>query len=428
MTIRFITLGCKTNIYESEAMAELLRNTGHTIVQNGAADAFVINTCTVTGTGAAKSRRTIRRIRRENPQSIVAVCGCYAQTESEIVKTLGADIIIGNKGRTNIISLLESAVIGNKTIDITDILHENSYEELGASANRSHVRANLKIEDGCNNFCAYCIIPYARGPVRSRSMEKIKSEAQLLKDAGYKEIVLTGIHIGSYGMENGFKTTLTDVIETVCATGINRVRLGSIEPGCITDNFVRRAAVLPNLCPQFHLSLQSGCSETLKRMGRRYTADDYYNAVEKLRASIPSCAITTDLMVGFPGETDDEFNKSYEFCQKTEFSQMHIFKYSVRRGTRAEKMDSQIPESVKDLRSEKMLRLAEQMKRKFYEKYIGKKISVLLEQPYNSEFMHGTTSNYMDVLVPFTENTRGQIAEVIGNKYQNGYLITTATT
>ncbi|MEG2381684.1 MAG: tRNA (N(6)-L-threonylcarbamoyladenosine(37)-C(2))-methylthiotransferase MtaB [Oscillospiraceae bacterium] len=415
MKIKFITLGCKTNIYESEAMAELFRKRGHEMVENDEiADVCVINTCTVTGTGAQKSRQQIRRARNKNPNAIIAVTGCFAQTEPESVREIeGVDIIIGNKYRSQIVTLVENATKGLKTDRIENILVEHEYEELGSTNSQSRIRANIKIEDGCNNFCTYCIIPYARGPVRSRLIKNIYAEAKNLAKSGFKEVVLTGIHIGSYGRDLKEEITLIDVIESIHdIEGIERIRLGSIEPVLITSEYVKRAEKLSKLCPQYHLSLQSGCNETLKRMNRHYSAEEYMTACELLKSHIKDVAITTDLMVGFPGETDEEFNESYEFCRRIGFSQMHIFKYSVRTGTVAEKMPNQVSEHLKDERSRKMLALAEKMKADFYDTHTGTRMPVLIEARQKNGKYHATTPNYMDVYIDCDTDMCGKIVEV----------------
>ncbi len=425
MQVRFLTLGCKTNLYESEAMAELFRKAGHTVTETTCnADVIVINTCTVTGTGAKKSRQLIRRVRRENPGAKVAVCGCLAQTEGEtLAKDLGIDILIGNKYRNRIVTLAELAIKGMPTYAVEDILQETAYEELGIAQNRSRVRANLKIEDGCNNFCSYCMIPYARGPVRSRSLSNICKEAEALGKAGYGEVVLTGIHIGSYGKDLDEDVSLMDVIEAVHQVeGIERVRLGSLEPITINEEFVRRAKKLYKLCPQFHMSLQSGCNATLKRMRRRYTAEEYRTAVALLREHFADVAITTDLMVGFSGETEIEFQESYDFCSEIGFSQMHIFPYSVRKGTAAEKLPNRVDENTKAERAGKMLALAAEMKARFYQNYIGATVPVLMEQKKNGWY-HGTSANYMDVRVKTEKDLTGQIVPVTLNAYQEEMLI-----
>ncbi len=426
--VKFITLGCKTNLYESEAMATLFEEAGYTVTQKKNADIFVVNTCTVTGTGAKKSRQQIRRVRRENPDAILAVTGCLAQTEAEqLSKELSIDVLLGNKYRNRIVDLVEKAIAGTKTIQVDDILKETAYEELTITKNQSRVRANLKIEDGCDNFCSYCIIPFARGPVRSRSLEKIREEARALGKEGYGEVVLTGIHIGSYGKDLEDGASLIDVIESVHdAEGITRIRLGSLEPVMITEDFVHRAKKLPKLCPQFHLSLQSGCDETLKRMRRRYTTQDYRQAVALLRKELPDTAITTDLMVGFPGETEAEFQASYEFCKEIGFSQMHIFPYSIRKGTAAEKFPNQVPETTKAARTHSMLTLAAETKESFYRNYLGQTLPVLLEQKVGN-LWHGTTANYMDVMVDAPGGTSGTLILAKIDAYKDEYLLATAS-
>ncbi len=426
ITVKFITLGCKTNLYESEAMKTLFEEAGYTITPEKSADIFVVDTCTVTGTGAKKSRQQIRRVRRENPNAILAVTGCLAQTEAEqLQKDLAIDVLIGNKHRNRIVELVEKAIHGTKTMQVENILKETAYEELTITKNQSRARANLKIEDGCDNFCSYCIIPFARGPVRSRSIENIREEAVSLGAEGYGEVVLTGIHIGSYGKDLTDGTGLIDVIEAVHQVpGISRIRLGSLEPVMITEDFVRRAKNLPKLCPQFHLSLQSGCDETLKRMRRRYTTEDYHRAVTLLRQELPDTAITTDLMVGFPGETEAEFQASYNFCQEIGFSQMHIFPYSIRKGTAAEKFPDQVPESVKAERTHAMLTLAATMKETFYRQYLNQTLPVLLEQKEGS-LWHGTTANYMDVSVDAPTGESGQIVTATLLEYENEKIIAT---
>ncbi len=424
MRVKFITLGCKTNTYESDAMGKLFADKGYEIAEEGTADIYVINTCTVTGTGAQKSRQAIGKAIRENSDALIVVTGCLAQTETEKIKEIsGVDIVIGNSGKNRIVDLIEEALLNKKQIiSCGDIMEETAFEEIANTAVQSRIRANVKIEDGCNNYCTYCIIPYARGKVRSRDINKIEEEVIALAKARYREIVLTGIHIGSYGKDLKEDISLIDVLETVCAVeGIERVRLGSLEPVVITEDFVERAKKLKNLCPHFHMSLQSGCDETLKRMNRHYTAEEYRKAVELLRENIPDTSITTDLMVGFPGETDEEFERSYEFCRSIGFMQMHIFKYSIRKGTRAEKFPDQISKTVKEGRSKKMLAIAEDMKKAFYEKYNGKEAQVLFEVE-NDGVYHCTTPNYMDIYVKTDGDFSGEIKTVVLDGKGGGIL------
>ncbi len=411
MKVKFITLGCKTNFYESQALGEMFKAAGYTVVKSGKSDVVVINTCAVTSMGAQKSRQQIHKAKKENPGAVIAVMGCYSQTDPKALENSGdVDVMIGTSGRGKIIDLVDKALAGKRQIFYSNILKEREYEELCLTADQSRIRANVKIEDGCSNFCAYCIIPYARGPVRSRSLEKIIEEVKLLAKSGFAEIVLTGIHIGSYGRDFKDDISLVDVIEAVCdVDGIKRVRLGSIEPIVITDDFVNRIKNLKNLCPQFHLSLQSGCSETLKRMKRRYTAEEYKAAIQRLRDNIPDTSITTDIMVGFPGETEEEFLESYNFCKEIGFMQMHVFKYSVRPGTEAADMDNQIPEPVKEERSKKLIVLGEEMKKAFYDSYKGKTMDVLAEVRIKDGRFHATTANYMDVYIESDADISGQI-------------------
>ena len=420
ITVKFITLGCKTNMYESDAMAQLFEKAGYTVINRGRADICVVNTCTVTGTGASKSLKMIRRSRRENPGGCLAVCGCLAQTESERLRLEeNIDVLIGNEHRRDIVELCESAINGKKIYNIGNILGVSEFEELGIVHRQSRVRAEIKIEDGCNNFCSYCKIPYARGPVRSRSMEKIKEEASAIANDGYSEIVLTGIHIGSYGKDLNDGTSLIDVMETVAkaADGI-RLRLGSLEPGTITEDFVSRAAKLKNLCPQFHLSLQSGCNKTLKAMRRHYTAEEFKAAVQRLRNAFQNCAITTDLIVGFPGETDLDFEESKQFCADIGFSQMHIFPYSAREGTAAASLPDKVPDNIKAKRTHTMLELADAMKKTFIENFTVSVMPVLFEQQKDGVWS-GMTENYIEVRVKSDLNLKGKIVNVKFEKYNN---------
>lgn len=430
MKVKFITLGCKTNIYESEAMAQMFEAAGYTVVSSGAADICVINTCTVTGTGAAKSLKQIRRARRENPNAVLAVTGCLAQTEADKLRQAeNIDVLIGVSGRNKIVSLCEAALNGKKTDCVEDVSKTVKFEELGIVRRQRRIRAEIKIEDGCNNFCSYCKIPYARGPVRSRNIEKIAEEAAAIAAGGYAEIVLTGIHIGSYGKDLKDGTGLIDVMETVSrsAPGL-RIRLGSLEPVMITEEFTSRAAELSGLCHQFHLSLQSGCDKTLAAMRRHYTAEEYRRGVENLRAAFPDAAITTDLIVGFPGETDEDFEESRRFCEEIGFAQMHIFPYSVREGTLAAKMPNRVPDAKKTERAHIMLSLAADMKRRFCEGFIGRELPVLFEQQRNGMWS-GMTENYIEVRCKSDKDFRGSIATVKikdycpDGEYMNGEII-----
>jgi len=416
MKVKFITLGCKTNYYESQAMSELFRKKGYVIAEkNEISDIYIINTCTVTGTGAQKSRQHIRRAKKENPDSIVAVTGCYAQTEPEKTAALeGVDVVVGTDGKKNIVDYVERAIKGEKLCFNTDMTNFRDYEEFCVTGEQSRIRATVKIEDGCDNFCTYCIIPYARGRVRSRKPENILNEVKELARKGYPEIVLTGIHLDSYGKDFGYKVSLIDIIEEIAKVdGIKRIRLGSLEPVIITEEFVKRAKKIPELCPHYHLALQSGCDETLKRMNRHYNTSDYEKAVNLLRENIPDVSFTTDIMVGFPGETDEEFMSSYNFCKKMKFMQMHVFKYSIRKGTRAAEMQNQISEKIKEARSEKMLELAQKMKGDYYDSYLGRKVSVLVEEKVSDGKYHATLPNYMDVYISSDEDISNRFIDIV---------------
>lgn len=387
----FYTLGCKVNIYESEAMAGLFADRGYEIVDHHEkADIYIINTCTVTAVGDKKSRQMIRRAKRQNPDAVIAVTGCYAQVAPEEIRSIeGVDIIIGNEHKDSIVDLAEQAMAGKKTFLVGDI--SNHYEDFGRGNYHSHTRATLKIQDGCDSFCSYCIIPYARGRVRSRSADSIISEVKKLAEQGFIEIVLVGIHLASYGKDLKQGDLISVIEEINKIDGIKRIRLGSLEPNCLTDDFVSRIKKAEKVCPHFHVSLQSGCDATLKRMNRKYTMQDYFAGIERLRR-IPNAAVTTDVMVGFPGETEEEFAESMANVEKCRFSSMHIFPYSLRAGTQAAKMPCQVPENIKDLRAAKMARLAEKMKTDFEKKYIGDTVEVLFEQDGK-----GFTPNYIHV-------------------------------
>ena len=422
MTVKFITLGCKTNIYESEAMARLFEKDGAVVVKDGKADICVISTCTVTAQGAAKSVKAIRRAKRENPGSIIAVCGCLSQTEPERIEKIGADVIIGNKYRNEIVSLCKAAAGGEKIYKIDDILKACEYEELGLLRNQHRMRAEIKIEDGCNNFCSYCKIPYARGPVRSRNIENIVKEAKMLIESGYFEIVLTGIHIGSYGKDLKDNISLADVVTAlggVC--GKARIRLGSLEPAVVTEEFIEKIKSVSGVCPHFHLSLQSGCDKTLKAMHRRYTTAEFENAVSRLREAFCDASITTDVIVGFPGETEEDFKKSLEFCRKIGFAHMHIFPYSVREGTLAATLPEKVSDEEKDKRMKLMLNMAKEKKREFYSRFLNRKLLVLYEQEKDG-FFSGTTENYLEVRAK-GENLCGVIKETLIEAVGEDFLI-----
>lgn len=402
MKVKFITLGCKTNYYESQAMSELFRQRDYEIAEKDEiGDIYVINTCTVTGVGAQKSRQHIRKAKKENPDCVVAVTGCFAQTEPEAAASIdGVDVVIGTADKSKIVDCVERALQGEKLLLNTDMTSFRQYEELCITNEQSRIRATIKIEDGCDSFCSYCIIPYARGRVRSRKPDNIFKEVETLAQKGYPEIVLTGIHLDSYGKDFNYETTLIDIIEMLSKIdSVERIRLGSLEPVIITEDFVKRASKISKLCPHYHLALQSGCDETLKRMNRNYTTADYERAVKLLRANIPDVSFTTDVMVGFPGETDEEFSASYSFCKKICFMQMHIFKYSVRKGTKAAEMKNQISPKIKEIRSRKMLALSKEMNESFYNSFKGRNVRVLVEEKLSDGKYRATLPNYMDVYI-----------------------------
>ena len=399
MKVAIYTLGCIVNQYETQAMEQSLRSRGHEIVDfSDAADAYVVNTCSVTAVSDQKSRQIIHRAKKQHPEAVVAVCGCYSQTHAEEVGRLEVDLIAGTGDRTGFLDLLEQAVGEKRHIEAIDQSFERRvFEVLPAGGMASRTRAMLKVEDGCVNFCTYCIIPYARGPVRSAPLETAVTQAAQLAAEGYREIVLTGIEISSWGRDLKNGKSLIDLLEAICAAvpGV-RVRLGSLEPRTITEEFCRRAAALPNLCPQFHLSMQSGCDATLKRMNRKYDTARFYESVELLNRFFDRPAVTTDLITGFPEETEEEFAQTLDFIRRCGFAQMHIFPYSVRPGTPAAKM-RQNPKAVKEERAHRAAAVAAEMHRAYLEGCVGRVYPVLFEQPKNGRFS-GHAPNYMEVL------------------------------
>jgi len=387
------------NQYETQAMEQLLRRRGHEIVTfSDEADAYVVNSCSVTAVSDQKSRQMLHRIRREHPGAVAALCGCYPQTHAEDVRKLDVDLIAGTGDRAGFPALLERAVEEKRRVEVLDnALQRRTFEVLPAGGLGERTRAMLKVEDGCVNFCTYCIIPYARGPVRSEPAETAAAQAARLRAEGYREIVLTGIEISSWGRDLKNGQTLIDLIEAVCAAAPGvRVRLGSLEPRTITQDFCRRAAGLPDLCPQFHLSMQSGCDATLKRMNRKYDSARFAQSVALLNQYFDHPAITTDMICGFPEETEEEFDQTLAFIQQCGFAQMHIFPYSVRPGTPAAKM-AQVPKAVKEERARRAAAVAAGMRRTYLESCVGRVYPVLFEQPRDEKFF-GHAPNYMEVL------------------------------
>lgn len=379
-------LGCKVNAYEVEAMQQLLENAGYeTVPFEEGADVYVINTCTVTNIADRKSRQMLHKAKKMNPDAIVVATGCYAQADTEKLKEdTAVDLILGNNQKTQIVEALEEYEKEHaKQVQVIEINHTKEYEELSISSTAEHVRAYIKVQDGCNQFCTYCIIPLARGRVRSRKIEEVLSEVETLAAKGYKEVVLTGIHLSSYGVDfpKEERESLLSLIQAVSRVeGISRIRLGSLEPRIITEEFLEGIVKTGKVCPHFHLSLQSGCNKTLKNMNRRYSAQEYAEKCELIRKFYPAPALTTDVIVGFPQETEEDFEESYEFVKKIHFYETHIFKYSRRHGTKAASMDGQLTEAAKAQRSDRMLELHEIRAREYEEAMIGKKMELLLEE------------------------------------------------
>jgi len=424
----FYTLGCKVNQYETEAISRLFEKEGYEIVEfEEPADVYVINTCTVTNLSARKSRQMIRRARNNNQNSIIAVVGCYPQTAPEEVSSIpGVNLIIGTKDRNKIIDYIKEIEPDRKKLNLVgNIMQTKLFEELPVDLYKERTRAYLKIQEGCNQFCTYCIIPYARGPIRSRAPEDILGEVRRLADSGFKEIVLTGIHVASYGKDIKY-ISLLDIIHKVHEIdGIERIRLGSIEPTTVTDEFVEMAGSLRKLCPHYHISLQSGCDETLKRMNRRYTTAEYRNVVEKLRNNIRDVAITTDVIVGFPGESEEEFRQTYDFLEEISFAQMHIFKFSPRKGTPAATFSGQVPSEKKDERSDKLIALSQTKNLEYNQKFVGRVKKVLFEQEVKTlqGMVEGLTDNYIRVVCKGDNKLKGKLLEVNLDNAVEDYII-----
>ena len=402
MRFAFYTLGCKTNQYETQAMERLLQDMGHSIgafSENN--DGYIINTCSVTAVADKKNRAVIRRCRREHPEAVIGVCGCYTQHAAQAVRELGADVIGGSGDRQGFLELMLSALEDRTHRESLDnALSRREFEVLPAGGLEERTRAMLKVQDGCVNFCTYCIIPYTRGPVRSAPLAVAVDQARDLAARGYREIVVTGIEIASWGVDLPGKPELAALVEALCrAVPGLRIRLGSLEPRVVTEDFCRRLSALPNLCPQFHLSLQSGCDTVLQRMKRKYDTGRYFESVCLLRKYFPNCAVTTDMIVAFPGETEEEFAQSLAFIRKCGFASMHIFPYSRRPGTPADKMPGQHGNGVKERRSREAMAAAEEMSRAYRESLIGTVQQVLFEEP-EGEFYTGHAPNYVKVYAP----------------------------
>ncbi|MBQ9701128.1 MAG: tRNA (N(6)-L-threonylcarbamoyladenosine(37)-C(2))-methylthiotransferase MtaB [Lachnospiraceae bacterium] len=424
-------LGCKVNAYETEAMRQSLEEHGYEIVQfNEKADIYIINTCTVTNMADRKSRQMLHRAKKLNPDAVVVAVGCYVQAAGESLKDDQAiDIIIGNNHKADLVDILDAYFeTKENTVILDDLSKGSQYEDMEMTTLGEHTRAFVKIQDGCNQFCTYCIIPYARGRIRSRSIDDIRYEIPKLAACGYKEIVLTGIHLSSYGRDmEGEKLTLLDAIKEVCSVeGIERVRLGSLEPRIISEEFLEELSGLKEFCPHFHLSLQSGCEETLKRMNRHYTPGEYLEKCKMIRKVFPMAAITTDVIVGFPGESDEEFITTREFLEEVSFAEMHIFKYSKRAGTVAAKMDGQIREEIKTDRSDELIALGARLRGLFVDQFVGMNVDVLVEEQIDidgEKYMTGHTKEYVKVIFKADEAVVNTIVRVDVTKNLNNEIL-----
>ena len=420
-TVAFCTLGCKVNQYETNAMMQKMIEAGYEVVDfETKADIYIINTCTVTNMADKKSRQMLRRVKEINPEAILVAVGCYAQVAKEKLEQIPEiDLILGINEKNDIVEYVEQA---SKNTYVSDVLHQTEFLDFGDVTYTEKTRAVIKVQDGCNQFCSYCIIPYARGRIRSRKPESVIKEITDVAKEGIKEVVITGIHIASYGKDfkeqmlteigkNEYR--LIDLLEEIQKIdGIQRIRLGSLEPTLITEEFVTRLKKLSKICDHFHLSLQSGCDETLKRMNRKYTTDQFRHVVKLLRNAYPEVHLTTDIIVGFPGETEEEFNQTYEFLKEIKFYKMHVFKYSPRSGTVAAKMPNQIDGNIKEERSNKLIELSDKNEEEYNQKYIGKEVEVLLEER-EGEYLKGHTTNYMVIKMKTNENLENTIQKVV---------------
>ena len=424
MKFAFYTLGCKTNQYETQAMERLLLERGQEIGSfDDICDGYVINTCSVTAVADKKNRAVIRRCRRENPNAVIAVCGCYSQHDPEAVRALGIDVIGGSGNRQEFVDMLLDAARNHCHEERVDnALRRREFECLPAGGLEERTRAMLKVQDGCVNFCTYCIIPYTRGPIRSAPLELAVEQAKLLAQRGYREIVLTGIEIAGWGADLPGKPEVTLLIEEICkAVPDLRVRLGSLEPRVVTEDFCRRLSAFPNLCPQFHLSMQSGCDTVLARMKRKYDTARYFESVTLLRQYFPECAVTTDMIVAFPGETEEEFTQSLAFIRKCDFADMHIFPYSRRPGTPADKMPGQHNNATKEARSRAAIAVAEEMSVCYRERWVGRPLEVLFEEK-DGEYYTGHAPNYVKVYA-VGENLHNEIRTVtVTGVYRDGVM------
>ncbi len=426
-TAAFYTLGCKVNQYETEAVQELFEKEGYvTVPFTEKADCYIINTCSVTSMSDRKSRQMIRRARKTNPDALIAVMGCYSQTApDEVLAIDGVNLVLGTKDKSSAVRLIKTLRRGDKLNAVTDVRDNHTYEELRVMrCSSDRTRAYIKIQDGCSQFCSYCIIPYARGPVRSRPESEILEEARSLAGAGCKEIILTGIHAAAYGRDLG-TTSLEQLLHRLDKTeGLSRIRLSSIEPMTLDTAFVDSIKSCKLLCPHFHISLQSGCDETLRRMNRHYTTAQFESVVNGLREAFPGCAVTTDIMVGFAGETDEEFEETLEFVKRIRFADAHVFQYSQRRGTPAARRPDQIPPNIKEERSKEIIKQTQQSRSVFLNGHIGKTADVLFETRTKDGLYEGKTANYITVRVPSfgAGDMTGQFRRVILEREENGIM------
>jgi len=422
-TVSVLTLGCKVNQYESESMIEQFQNAGFALAEGDFADYYVINTCTVTSISDRKSRQFMRRARKANPEAVIAVVGCYSQVSPEQVEAISeVNVVLGTHEKKDILKYLEAATSTSKIVQVGEIMKTKVYDEMSIEDTVDKTRVFMKIQDGCNQFCSYCIIPYARGPIRSRDPENVISEARGLATKGFKEIVLTGIHLSSYGKDLEH-TSLIEIIESLNEIdGLERIRLGSLEPKIITEDFVERLSRLDKFCAHFHLSLQSGSDTVLSRMNRRYDTQEYFSAVELIHTRLQDASFTTDIIVGFPGETEKEFDETCEFVKKVEFSKVHIFKYSPREGTKAAVMKEQVHGEIKTNRSHKLQEVCSTVENNYLNKLLGRNLKVLFEEVVDGCF-EGLTEGYLRVSVRTLNNLVNKISDVKIIGVENGRLI-----
>lgn len=423
-TAAFYTLGCKVNQYETEAVSERFADNGYTIVPfSEKADYYIINTCSVTAMSDRKSRQVIRRAKKSNPDAVIAVMGCYSQTApDEVLDIDGVNLVLGTKDKASVIRLIETLTPDDKLNAVTSVKDNHVFEDLTVRRCADRTRAYIKIQDGCSQFCSYCIIPYARGPVRSRKECEILDEVKTLAKAGYKEVILTGIHAASYGcdMEDTSLEQLLNKIDKI--DGIVRVRLSSIEPMTLNREFVEKIKDCKKLCPHFHISLQSGCDKTLKSMNRHYTTTQFKEVVDGLREAFPDCAITTDIMTGFAGETDEDFNETLGFVKDIAFAEAHVFQYSQRRGTPAAKRPNQVSPEVKDARSKAIIDVTSKSQEEFLKSHIGRTMEILYETTVKDGYWEGKTANYITVHAKSEENISGEFKKTRLEKAENGII------